>query len=81
VPKKSAASPAPEAVAAMIAEAAYYKAVQRDFMPGHELSDWLAAETEINATLTAGSTPSRRRKSAPKAAPSADTRPKRSTRS
>jgi len=78
VPKKSAASPAPETVTAMIAEAAYYKAAQRDFVPGHELSDWLAAEAEIEATLTAATTPSRRKKSAPRPQPSTTTRPKRS---
>jgi hypothetical protein len=28
----------------MIAEAAYFIAAQRNFAPGHELDDWLAAE-------------------------------------
>jgi hypothetical protein len=32
-----------------IAEAAYRKAEQRGFEPGHELEDWLAAEEEIEA--------------------------------
>jgi len=36
---------------AMIAEAAYFKASQRDFAPGFELEDWLQAEQEINALL------------------------------
>jgi Protein of unknown function (DUF2934) len=31
-----------------IATAAYYRAAQRDFAPGHELADWLAAEREID---------------------------------
>jgi hypothetical protein len=31
----------------MIATAAYFRAHQRGFEPGHELEDWLAAETEI----------------------------------
>jgi len=31
----------------MIAEAAYYRAKQRNFEPGHELEDWLAAENEV----------------------------------
>ena len=31
----------------MVAEAAYYKAAQRGFAPGHELADWLAAEADI----------------------------------
>lgn len=30
-----------------IAERAYYKAEARGFEPGHELEDWLAAETEV----------------------------------
>jgi hypothetical protein len=35
----------------MIAEAAYYRAVQRGFEPGHELEDWYAAENEIDTQL------------------------------
>jgi hypothetical protein len=31
-----------------IAEAAYYRAQQRGFAPGHELEDWLAAQHEIS---------------------------------
>lgn len=31
----------------MIATAAYYIAQQRNFTPGHELDDWLAAERQI----------------------------------
>jgi Protein of unknown function (DUF2934) len=31
-----------------IAEVAYCTAVQRGFTPGHELSDWLAAEKEAD---------------------------------
>jgi hypothetical protein len=45
---------APEATAhdpaqrhALIAEAAYYRAEQRRFEPGHELEDWLDAELDI----------------------------------
>ncbi|SFN05982.1 DUF2934 domain-containing protein [Nitrosomonas communis] len=33
---------------ARIAIAAYYKAQERGFQPGHELDDWLAAEAEVN---------------------------------
>jgi len=29
------------------AECAYYKAEARGFEPGHEMEDWLAAETEV----------------------------------
>jgi hypothetical protein len=32
----------------LIREAAYFKAQERGFIPGHELDDWLAAETEID---------------------------------
>ena len=35
----------------MIAEAAYYKAEQRGFVPGFEEEDWLEAESEIMAML------------------------------
>lgn len=31
----------------MVSEAAYYRAQKRGFVPGRELDDWLAAETEI----------------------------------
>ena len=33
----------------MIAEAAYFRAEQHAFEPGHELDDWLAAEHDVNA--------------------------------
>jgi hypothetical protein len=32
---------------AKIAELAYYKAENRDFVPGYELEDWLEAEQEF----------------------------------
>jgi Protein of unknown function (DUF2934) len=32
---------------ALIARSAYFRAEQRGFAPGHELDDWLAAETEV----------------------------------
>lgn len=35
--------------AAMIAEAAYFAAEQRNFQPGDELSDWLAAEQAVDS--------------------------------
>lgn len=35
----------------MIAEAAYMLAELRQFEPGHELEDWLAAEAMIDAGL------------------------------
>ena len=35
----------------MIATAAYYKAEQQGFTSGHEIQDWLEAETEIDSLL------------------------------
>jgi DUF2934 family protein len=32
-----------------IAEAAYRRAQQRNFAPGHDLEDWLEAEKEVDA--------------------------------
>ena len=43
----------PDEREAMIAEAAYYRAEARGFEPGHELEDWLAAESEIDLLLEA----------------------------
>jgi hypothetical protein len=37
----------------LIAVTAYYRAQGRDFEPGRELEDWLAAEAEIDATTRA----------------------------
>ncbi len=38
----------------MIAKAAYFRAERRGFEPGHDVEDWLAAETEIDTGLTLG---------------------------
>ncbi len=37
----------PEQHENMVREAAYFRYVQRDAVPGHELDDWLAAEAEL----------------------------------
>ena len=61
-PRKSAAEAAkaltratsfvgPEKRAALIAEAAYFRAEKRGFAGGHETEDWLAAESEVDAQL------------------------------
>jgi hypothetical protein len=44
---------------AMIAEAAYLRAQERGFASGYELEDWLTAEREVDALLSAhhGHTP------------------------
>ena len=33
----------------MIAEAAYYKSMQRGFIPGFEEDDWIKAESELSS--------------------------------
>ncbi len=38
----------------MIAEAAYLRSERRGFMPGYEVEDWMSAEAEVDALLTAG---------------------------
>jgi hypothetical protein len=43
---------------ALIARAAYLRAQNRGFAPGHELADWLAAEAEVDAELLRGTSPS-----------------------
>jgi len=35
----------------LIAEAAYFRAERRGFVPGSELQDWLAAEIEVDELL------------------------------
>jgi len=47
----------PETRDALIAEAAYFRSSHRGFEPGHEVDDWLAAESEIDAALTRGDLP------------------------
>ena len=41
----------PDQRQSMIAEAAYYLSEHRGFEPGHELDDWLDAESQIDAAL------------------------------
>jgi hypothetical protein len=43
----------PDARQMMIAEAAYYLAERRGFVPGGELQDWIDAEAQIEACLRA----------------------------
>lgn len=57
VPKVNSQSPnklTDEEVRRWIAEAAYYRAEKRGFMPGMETEDWIAAEAEILARHPAG---------------------------
>jgi len=63
-PRRRAASPVaavdppnfvdPQQRAALIARAAYFRALNRGFAPGHEVTDWLAAEAEVDAELLRG---------------------------
>jgi Protein of unknown function (DUF2934) len=52
-PRKSAAPPAADEPAVdrveLIAVAAYFRAEKRNFSPGGDIDDWLAAEREIDA--------------------------------
>jgi hypothetical protein len=41
----------------MIAEAAYYMAERRGFESGHELEDWLFAESQLEAAISGGDSP------------------------
>jgi len=36
-----------------IAEAAYFRAKERGFAPGHELEDWIEAESEVMGRINA----------------------------
>jgi hypothetical protein len=66
-PRKSTATPSakiesvtrfvgPEHRAALIAQAAFFRAEKRGFAPGSEVEDWLAAEAEVDAKLLRGAT-------------------------
>ncbi|MEN8260816.1 MAG: sterol desaturase family protein [Pseudomonadota bacterium] len=46
------ATPNPQSLYAMTAEAAYYRAQRRGFSPGSELLDWLDAEKEMTERLS-----------------------------
>ena len=54
---RSSAYLAPKAREAMIAEGAYHRSAHRGFEPGHEVDDWLAAESEIDGALARGDLP------------------------
>jgi hypothetical protein len=54
---RSSAYVEPQQREAMIAESAYFRSAHRGFEPGHEVDDWLAAESEIDAALARGDLP------------------------
>ena len=41
----------PEELRKLISEAAYFRAKQRGFEPGHELEDWIQAEAEVMSRI------------------------------
>jgi hypothetical protein len=49
-----ASAKTPEEIRAMISDLAYMRAQARNFEPGHELDDWIAAEGEIKERLERG---------------------------
>ncbi len=53
-------SPEPHPIDRMVAEAAYYLAEKRNFAPGHEEEDWLAAREQVSAQLRDASRPLRK---------------------
>jgi hypothetical protein len=48
------AEASPEEIRRLIAEAAYYRAMERGFQPGHELEDWVEAESEVMGRISGG---------------------------
>jgi DUF2934 family protein len=44
----------PDELRKLISEAAYYRAKQRGFAPGHELEDWIQAEAEVMRRVSNG---------------------------
>lgn len=63
--------------AAMIAEAAYFAAEQRNFQPGDELTDWLAAEQMVDSSLGSAKKKPAAKKAAKKAAATKATKGKK----
>lgn len=54
---RSSAYIEPHVREALISDAAYFRSAHRGFEPGHEVDDWLAAESEIDAALARGDLP------------------------
>ena len=49
----------PDELRKLVSEAAYYRAKQRGFTPGHEMEDWVQAEAEVLRRIGADGTPRR----------------------
>jgi Protein of unknown function (DUF2934) len=52
------ATVSPDELRKLISEAAYYRAKQRGFAPGHEVEDWIQAEAEVMRRLGTPGRPS-----------------------
>lgn len=50
----TARRPSDKEIRGWIAEAAYYRAEKRGFLPGMEADDWIAAEAEVLARTRGG---------------------------
>lgn len=70
VPKETPAPYLPGLdVRTMIAEAAYYKAISRGFVPGNDMADWFEAEREIGRLIGTEKAQRHRRKNTESACP------------
>jgi hypothetical protein len=49
----------PDELRKLVSEAAYYRAKQRGFTPGHEVEDWVQAEAEVLRRIGTHGTPRR----------------------
>ena len=49
----------PDELRKLVSEAAYYRAKQRGFTPGHEMEDWIQAEAEVLRRIGDDGTPRR----------------------
>jgi hypothetical protein len=51
VDKPARANLTPEELRKLVSEAAYFRAKQRGFTPGHEVEDWVQAEAEVRKRI------------------------------
>jgi hypothetical protein len=52
LPESAAAPAPPKSRETVIAELAYFRALERGFTPGHETEDWFEAEAEFERRYT-----------------------------
>jgi hypothetical protein len=58
-PETAKVEVSPDELRKLVSEAAYYRAKQRGFTPGHEAEDWIQAEAEVLRRIGADGTPRR----------------------